>query len=76
MDLIGWDIAIGQDGEPILIELNQYPDCELIQMFNGPMFGEYTDSLMEQISKYKTKAVTVYKRFFENGPKIMGIILR
>ena len=69
MDLIGWDIAIGQDGEPILIELNQYPDCELIQIFNGPMFGEYTDSLMEKISKYMTKAVTVYKRSFENGPK-------
>lgn len=69
MDLIGWDIAIGQEGEPILIELNQYPDCEFIQLWNGPMFGEYTDSLMEKISKYKTKAVTVYKRSFENGPK-------
>ena len=33
------------------------------------MFGEYTDSLMEKISKNKTKVVTVYKRSFENGPK-------
>lgn len=69
MDLIGWDIAIGEDGDPVLIELNQYPDCELIQIFNGPMFGQHTDSLLEKISKYKTEAVTVYKRSFENESK-------
>lgn len=69
MDLIGWDIAVDTDGEPVLIELNQYPDCEFIQIFNGPMFGEYTDELLERVSKHHIEAVTVYKRSFENGPK-------
>ena len=69
MDLIGWDIAVDEDGEPVLIELNQYPDCEFLQIFNGPMFGEYTDELLERISKHHIEAVTVYKRSFENGPK-------
>ena len=69
MDLIGWDIAVDEEGEPVLIELNQYPDCEFLQIFNGPMFGEYTDELLERISKHHIEAVTVYKRSFENGPK-------
>jgi hypothetical protein len=69
MDLIGWDIAVDEEGVPTLIELNQYPDCEFIQIFNGPMFGEYTDDLLEHISKHHIEAVTVYKRSFENGPK-------
>ena len=69
MDLIGWDIAINEEGEPVLIELNQYPDCEFIQIFNGPMFGKYTDELLEHISRHHIEAVTVYKRSFDGGPK-------
>lgn len=69
MDLIGWDIAVGEDGVPILIELNQYPDCEFIQIFNGPMFGKYTDDLLEHISKHHIETLMVYKRSFDNGPK-------
>ena len=69
MDLIGWDIAVDEEGEPVLIALTQYPACEFLQIFNGPMFGEYTDELLERISKHHIEAVTVYKRSFENGPK-------
>lgn len=69
LDLIGWDMAVSEDGEPILIELNQYPDCELIQIFNGPMFGEYTDELLERIQHHRTEIIAVDKRSFENGPK-------
>lgn len=69
LDLIGWDMAIGEDGEPVLIELNQYPDCEFIQIFNGPMFGEYTDELLERIQHHRTEIIAVAKRSFENGPK-------
>ncbi len=66
MDLVGWDIAVDDSGEPILIELNQYPDCEFIQLFNGPMFGEYTDDLIESISRSKTDFLTVAKRSFQH----------
>lgn len=69
MDLIGWDIAVMPDGNPMLIELNQYPDCEFIQIFNGPMFGDHTDALMDKISHHKLDCISVYKRSFENGHK-------
>ena len=68
MDLIGWDIAIAEDGVPALVELNQYPDCEMLQIVNGPMFGEHTDALMERISKHHLKDVVVYKRSFDDLP--------
>lgn len=64
MDLVGWDIAVDESGTPVLIELNQYPDCEFIQLFNGPMFGEYTDSLLKAISRNDSSFLTVAKRSF------------
>ena len=43
-NLIGWDIAIEEDGTPIMIELNLNPD--LSQSANGPAFGEYTEMIL------------------------------
>lgn len=68
IDLVGWDIAIGEDGEPILLELNQYPDSEIIQIINGPMFGDFTDDLMEEISKYEISIRSVvHQHFLDKG---------
>jgi len=64
IDLIGWDFAIDEAGVPVMIELNQYPDCEFIQIFNGPMFGMYTEELMDAISNGHIEPVTVYKQSF------------
>ncbi|MBO7635470.1 MAG: hypothetical protein J6S89_02720 [Paludibacteraceae bacterium] len=66
-DLCGWDIAIGQDGKPVFIELNQYPDCESFQMVNGPFFGDYTDEVMEKVSKNKTQFTLSIRREFESN---------
>ena len=66
MDLVGWDIAVSEDGTPVLIELNQYPDCDFIQLFNGPMFGDYTENLIEAIKSNNTQFVSVAKRSFDN----------
>ena len=47
-NLIGWDISINTDGEPVLIEWNTQPD--LSQSANeGPAFGEYTDRILREI---------------------------
>lgn len=46
-DLIGWDIAIEEDGQPVLIEWNTWP--ELSQSANGPAFGEYTERVLKEI---------------------------
>ena len=66
-DVCGWDIAIGKDGKPVFIELNQYPDCESFQLVNGPYFGEYTDEVMERVSKNKTQFTLSIRREFGNN---------
>lgn len=66
-DLCGWDIAIGKDGKPVFIELNQYPDCESFQMVNGPFFGDYTDEVMEKVSRNKTQFTLSIRREFEGN---------
>ena len=44
-NLIGWDIAIEEDGTPVMIELNLNPD--LSQSANGPAFGGYTEMILK-----------------------------
>jgi hypothetical protein len=44
-DLIGWDIAINKEGNPVVIEFNITPD--LSQSANGPAFGEYTETIIK-----------------------------
>lgn len=44
-NMVGWDIAIEEDGTPIMIEFNMTPD--LSQSANGPAFGEYTDEILK-----------------------------
>ena len=46
-DLIGWDMAVGIDGEPILVEWNIC--TELSQSANGPAFGKYTGRIIKEL---------------------------
>lgn len=47
-NLIGWDISIDMEGNPVLIEWNTQPD--LSQSANeGPAFGEYTDRILREV---------------------------
>lgn len=68
-NLIGWDIAIEEDGEPIMIELNLNPD--LSQSANGPAFGDYTkeilsDAMHRQNTRTPVTTICMNKR---NYPK-------
>ena len=48
--LVGWDIAVSEGGEPILIECNMRKNgIELHQFSNGPLFGDLTDRVMEEV---------------------------
>ena len=59
-NLIGWDIAIEEDGKPIMIELNLNPD--LSQSANGPAFGEYTECiLLDAMNRMNTWTPTTSK---------------
>ena len=46
-DLVGWDMAVGEDGTPILVEWNAC--TELSQTAAGPAFGEYTDRILQEL---------------------------
>ena len=51
--LISWDFAIGEDGEPILVEANlYYGGCNVHQLCNGPIFGEMTEDVLRYVFKH------------------------
>lgn len=45
--LIGWDFAIDQQGEPVLIEYNGAPGMN--QLSCGPLFGDQTEAVLNYI---------------------------
>lgn len=48
--LISWDFAVGEDGEPILIEVNlTYGGIVIHQLCNGPIFGDRTEKMLSQV---------------------------
>lgn len=55
--LIGWDIAIDETGEPILIEINiSYPGIIYEQLCSGPLFGERTGEVIEYVNEIDPKS--------------------
>ena len=48
--LISWDFAVGEDGEPILIEVNlTYGGLDIHQLCNGPIFGDMTEEILSTV---------------------------
>ena len=45
--LIGWDMGVSPDGEPVLIEYNVIPGQS--QGTCGPTFGDLTDAVLEEV---------------------------
>ena len=57
--LIGWDIAIGKDEEPIIIEANlTMSGMDVIETICGPLFGEYTEKVLDEVFLQKHKKKT------------------
>ena len=53
-NLIGWDIAIDKEDEPIVIEINlDRAEIEAHQIFNGPVFGNRFDEVRQYIERKK-----------------------
>lgn len=46
-NFVGWDIAIAEDGEPVLIEWNS--KVELSQSAFGPGYGKYTERIIREL---------------------------
>lgn len=50
--LIGWDIAIDEKGEPVVIEFGPtYCGSNFHQLCNGPIFGDLTPAVLDDVFK-------------------------
>ena len=52
-DLIGWDFAVDENGDPVMIEYNLMPEQN--QISGGPTFGDLTDDVLDDVFIKKTK---------------------
>lgn len=61
MGFIAWDATIDEDGEVRVIELNlDSQEMECHQAFNGALFGERTQEVIDYVLKQKIKRVKVF----------------
>lgn len=52
--MVSWDYAIDKDGDPVLIEANiPTGQIDFHQINIGPIFGEYTDRVLDHVYKGK-----------------------
>ena len=57
--LIGWDIAITNDDEPVIIEANlTMSGMDVIETIGGPLFGKYTEQVLDEVFLKKHKKKT------------------
>lgn len=53
---IGWDLALNEKGEPLMIEINlNCPIIFIIQVATGPIFGDRTDEVIEYVKNHPGK---------------------
>ena len=57
--LIGWDIAITENNIPMIIEANlTMSGMDVIETICGPLFGEYTEKVLDEVFLQKHKKKT------------------
>ena len=65
--IIGWDFTIDEENEPVFIEMNTLPGIYIMQLCNGPVFGELTDDLLKSVSSvrhdFQPKLLRTYTNF-------------
>lgn len=47
--LMAWDIAVDSDREPVLIEFNYNGGLQITQLNNGPLFGEHSREILDDV---------------------------
>lgn len=48
--LISWDLAVDENGEPMIIEVNlTFGGVNIHQMCNGPIFGDMTEKILDRV---------------------------
>lgn len=57
--LIGWDIALNKENEPVIIEANlTMSGMDVIETICGPLFGKYTEEVLDEVFLKEHKAKT------------------
>ncbi len=47
-----WDVCVGEDGEPVVVEMNlKNPDAMIPQVATGPFFGKYSEQVLAYIRR-------------------------
>lgn len=50
--LISWDLAVDENGDPVIIEVNLcYGGSDIHQIANGPLYGDKTENIIRQVFK-------------------------
>ena len=64
LDIISWDIAVGLDGKPIILECNFAGSTPFYQMVSQkPFFGDLTEEVLEYIrSEWKSRKPLLMKK--------------
>jgi hypothetical protein len=54
--LISWDLAIDEEGNPVLIEVNLcYGGTDIHQIANGPLYGDKTEEILDKVFRQSKK---------------------
>ena len=54
--LISWDLAVDENGEPMIIEVNLcYGGTDIHQIANGPLFGDKTEEVLNSVFRKQKK---------------------
>lgn len=54
--MVSWDFSINEQGEPVLVEVNlNAGELDFHQLNNGPIFGEDTKKILDEVYKSKNK---------------------
>ena len=54
--LISWDLAVDENGEPMVIEVNLcYGGTDIHQIANGPLFGDKTEEVLDSVFRKQRK---------------------
>lgn len=66
-DYIGWDITIGENGEPFFVEYNLLPEVGASQLEGGPVLSDCIDEVMERIKSVKKSRMVIDINSFRPG---------
>lgn len=60
--LISWDLAVDENGEPMVIEVNLcYGGTDIHQIANGPLFGDKTEEVLDNVFRKQRKYRVINK---------------